>query len=123
MAWMSGAMPSCSQACCVRVAFVWDEITDFRNGIRYEIRQGDTRMREILKFLDDANARATTVAGARSFWLVIRKPSPIASNSTPTPATSVVPEETVGRRRGWPAVRVRRVVCTSAAGCATGNLD
>jgi hydroxymethylbilane synthase len=33
-----------------------------QGALGIEIRQGDTRMRDILKFLDDANARATTVA-------------------------------------------------------------
>ena len=33
-----------------------------QGALGIEIRQGDTRMRDILHFLDDANARATTVA-------------------------------------------------------------
>jgi len=33
-----------------------------QGALGIEIRQGDTRMRELLAFLDDANARATTVA-------------------------------------------------------------
>lgn len=33
-----------------------------QGALGIEIRQGDTRMRDILKFLDDPNARATTVA-------------------------------------------------------------
>jgi hypothetical protein len=51
----------------------------------------------------------------------IRKPSPIASSSTPTPATSVVPDE-MRWPRGGREERLR-VARTSAVGWAVGNLD
>ena len=71
----------------------------------------------------------TTCTGGAlaAFWFElcptrpIRKPSPIASSSTPTPATSVVPDETRGPRGGREdRVRVAR---TSVVGWAVGSLD
>jgi hypothetical protein len=48
-------------------------------------------------------------------------PSPMANSSTPTPVTSVVPDETVAGRRG--RALLVWVLLTSVAGWAIGKRD